>query len=72
MLSTHRAAYRLIWEIDGDVLKEDDLQIGQTVSKLTERDLLGARLDIMGKNVSVYATMTLQIHVNCKANPLEE
>ena len=42
------------------------------MSKLTERDLLSARLDIMGKNVSVYATMTLQIHVNCKANPLEE
>ena len=54
MLCIYRAAYRLIWEIDGDVLKEEDLQIGQTVSKLTEPDLLGARLDIMGKNVSVY------------------
>ena len=36
------------------------------MSKLTERDLLGARLDIMGKNVCVKCVRYYDIANTCK------
>ena len=49
-----RSAYKLTWKLGSTKIHEEQLQIGQKVGVLTEKQLtLPGRQSVLGKNVSI-------------------
>jgi len=49
---TFSAAYKVTWKIGYTQVHQEELQIGQTVSKLKENSLFIPGRTVMGQNVS--------------------